>query len=181
VEPPQALAGDGVRLRPLREDDAPAYAAAFRDDPQLGRLVGTEKDPDEAAARERIADAEQRGGFELAITADGSDAFCGLVAVHSIELAHGRAEVGFWLAPGARGARLGTRAVALVVDWLFDGAGLRRVEMTTTPDNAGALVLARRLGFEEEGVLRQRAIERGRAVDIVWFGLLRDERPGRRA
>jgi RimJ/RimL family protein N-acetyltransferase len=53
--------------------------------------------------------------------------------------------------------------------------------MTTTPDNAGALVLARRLGFEQEGILRQRAIERGRAVDLVWFGLLRDEWQGQRA
>ena len=181
MEPPQALAGDGVRLRSLREDDAPAYAGAFRDDPELGSLIGTENDPDEATVRERIANAGQRGGFELAITADGADAFCGLVAVHSIEIAHGRAEVGFWLAPEARGARLGTRAVGLLLDWLFDEAGLRRVEMTTTPDNAGALVLAGRLGFKEEGVLRQRAIERGRAVDIVWFGLLRDEWPASRS
>jgi RimJ/RimL family protein N-acetyltransferase len=76
--------------------------------------------------------------------------------------------------PQARGAGRGARAVALVVSWLFE-YGMRRVEMTTTPDNGGALVLARRLGFAQEGVLRQRAIERGRPVDIVWLGLLRDE------
>jgi RimJ/RimL family protein N-acetyltransferase len=173
VRPPEALGGDGVALRPLREDDAPAYVAAFRDDPELGRLIGAETDPDEAVVCRRIG--AERAGFELAITADGSDAFRGLVAVHSIEPDHGRAEVGFWLAPRARGAGLGARAVALVVDWLFDHEGLRRIEMTTTPDNGGALLLARRLGFTREGVLRQRAIERGRPVDIVWFGLLRDE------
>jgi [ribosomal protein S5]-alanine N-acetyltransferase len=175
VQPREALAGDGVRLRPLREDDAPAYAGAFRDDPDLGRLLGTENDPDEAAVRDRIANAGQRGGFELAITADGADAFCGVVSVHRIEVGHGRAEVGFWLVPQSRGAALGARAVRLVLRWLFDEAGLRRVEMTTTPDNGGALALARRLGFQHEGVLCQRDIERGRAVDIVWLGLLRDE------
>jgi RimJ/RimL family protein N-acetyltransferase len=174
VQPPQGLAGDGVTLRSLREDDAPAYAAAFREDPELGRLVGAETDPDAAAVRERIADAAQRAGFELAIADGASDAFRGVVAVHSVEPDHGRAEVGFWLVPQARGAGLGARAVALVVGWLFE-QGMRRVEMTTTPDNGGALVLARRLGFEQEGVLRQRAIERGRPVDIVWLGLLRDE------
>jgi [ribosomal protein S5]-alanine N-acetyltransferase len=181
VRRPEALAGDGVALRALREDDAPAYAAAFRDDPELGRLLGVESDPDEAAVRARIAGAEQRAGFELAITANGSDALRGVVAVHSIEADHGRAEVGFWLASQARGAGLGARAVSLVIGWLFEEEGLRRIEMTTTPDNGAALVLARRLGFTQEGVLRQRAIERGRAVDIVWLGLLRDEWPARRS
>ena len=174
MQPPEALAGDGVTLRTLRVDDAPAYAAAFRDDPDLGRLIGAETDPDEAAVRERIANAAERAGFELAIAAGGADAFEGVVAVHGIEPDHGRAEVGFWLVPQARGAGLGARAVGLVVSWLFEH-GMRRVEMTTTPDNDAALVLARRLGFEQEGVLRQRAIERGRPVDIVWLGLLRDE------
>jgi RimJ/RimL family protein N-acetyltransferase len=182
VQPPRRLAGDGVTLRPLREDDAPAYAAAFRDDPELGRLIGVERDPDEAAVRKRIAESEKRAGFELAIATDESDAFRGVVAVHGVEPEHGRAEVGFWLVPHARGAGLGACAVGLVVDWLFQRAGLRRIEMTTTPDNGGALALARRVGFTQEGVLRQRAIERGRPVDIVWLGLLRDEwRPPRSA
>jgi RimJ/RimL family protein N-acetyltransferase len=175
VQPPEALAGDGVRLRSLREDDAPTYAAAFRDDPELASAIGAARDPTEARVRELLAGADDREGFELAITTDGSDAFHGLVAVHHIEPEHGRAELGFWLVPRARGTGLGVRAVAVVVSWLFEQAGLRRIEMTTLPENAGALALAQRLGFEQEGVLRQRDIERGRPVDIVWLGLLRDE------
>src|SRR4051794_41533542 len=53
IELPASLSGDGVALRRLRAGDAPAYAAAFRDDPELGRLIGTESDPDEARVRER--------------------------------------------------------------------------------------------------------------------------------
>ena len=166
MRPPEALSGDGVALRRLRDDDAPAYAAAFRDDPDLATAIGA---------------AEERNAFELVITADDSDAFRGVVGVHHIEPDHGRAEVGFWLVPRARGAGLAAPAVALVVDWLFEHAGLRRVEMTTLPENGGAVALARRLGFTQEGVLRQRDIERGRAVDIAWFGMLRDEWPPRRS
>jgi RimJ/RimL family protein N-acetyltransferase len=65
--------------------------------------------------------------------------------------------------------------MSLLVDWLFDHRWLRRLELTTTPDNAGALALAESLGFTREGVLRQRVVERGKEVDIVWFGLLRKE------
>jgi [ribosomal protein S5]-alanine N-acetyltransferase len=171
---PEWLAGDGVMLRPLRPDDAPAFAGAFADDPELGALVGFEEDPDEDWFRDSF-DREQDSGFQLAVTADGSDALLGIVIVHHVEAAQGRAEIGFWLAREARGVGLGRRAVTLLVDWLFGHAWLRRLELTTTPDNTGALALAESLGFKREGVLRQRVVERGRAVDIVWFGLLREE------
>ena len=171
---PQRLADERVTLRPLRVDDAPAFAAAFVDDPELGTLVGFEKDPDEAWFRESF-DGDSDAGFALAVTADGADTLLGIVVVHHVEPDHGRAEIGFWLAPEARGAGLGTRAVTLLVDCLFDHRWLRRLELTTTPDNAAALALAESLGFTREGVLRRRTVERGRAVDIVWFGLLREE------
>jgi RimJ/RimL family protein N-acetyltransferase len=178
MEPPAELADDaGVRLRPLREDDAPAFAAAFAEDPELGRLVGFEKDPTEASVRERLARAPDDTGFELTVTTAGSDVLRGTVTVHHIECAHGRAELGFWLVPAARGAGVGSRALTLAVDWLFGHDWFRRVEISTTPDNAGAHAVARRLGFTHEGVQRQRVIERGQPVDIVWFGLLRDEWP----
>ena len=174
MQPPEALSGDGVGLRRLTADDAPAYAGAFRDDPELVTLLGYEHDPDEPWVLERIDQAAAREGFELVITADGTEALRGMVAVHHVMPDHARAEVGFWLVPAARGAGLGARAVALIIDWLFEDGGLRRVELSTT-DNGGALALARHLGFVEEGVQRQRDIERGRPVDIVWFGMLRDE------
>ena len=171
---PAQLAGDGVVLRPLRPDDAPAFAGAFADDPQLGPFVGFEEDPDEDWFLASL-DGEERSGFQLAVTAGGSDTLLGIVIVHHVEAEQGRAEVGFWLAREARGAGVGRRAVTLLVDWLFAHPWLRRLELTTTPDNAAALALAERLGFTREGVLRQRVVERGQAVDIVWFGLLREE------
>jgi RimJ/RimL family protein N-acetyltransferase len=175
VDAPDRLEGEGIALRPLRADDAPAFAAAFRDDPDLGRAVGIPTDPDEEWLRARVDGAAVRDGVELAVTTDGSDELRGVVIVHHVEPDHGRAEVGFWLVRDARGRGLGTRAVALVVDWLFAGPGLRRVELSTTPDNRGAQALAQRLGFTLEGVMRRRDVERGVAIDVVWFGLLREE------
>jgi RimJ/RimL family protein N-acetyltransferase len=31
------------------------------------------------------------------------------------------------------------------------------------------------MGFAQEGALRERNVERGRHVDVVWFGVLREE------
>ena len=171
IELPASLKGDGVALRRLRPGDAHAYAAAFKEDPELGRLIGTEEDPDEARVRQR-ATADRR--FELAITG-ADDAFAGMVLLHSLDERHRHCEVGFWLVPAARGRGLASRAVRLVVSWAFEELDVLRVELTTTPDNAGVFALAERLGFAHEGVLRKRNVERGERVDVVWFGLLREE------
>jgi len=171
------LRSDEVVLRQGREADAAPLARAFVDDPGLGALIGVERDPDEARLREQVtAPVDLDARFSTFVVADpATDAPLGAVIVHSVDLAHRRAEVGFWLVPAARGRGRGTAAVRLAVEWLF-AAGIERVEMTTTPDNAGVEPLAARLGFTREGVLRGRNLERGRRVDVVWFGLLRDER-----
>jgi RimJ/RimL family protein N-acetyltransferase len=168
-----------VALRPLRADDAGPYAGAFVDDPALGRLLGVEKDPDEPSVRERIArqaaTVEDAKFFTLAIADPQTDEFWGEVIVHSIDDHHRRAEVGFWVVPDQRRRGVGSRAVGLAITWLFQELDLLRVEMTTTPENQVVPALARRLGFRHEGTLRSRNVERGQRVDIVWFGLLREE------
>ncbi len=180
---PQTLTEGAVVLRRLRADDAEAYVAAFSDDPELGRLLGMEADPDAAGIRERaerLPDLASDGKLvELAVSEEGGDAFLGSMMLHSFDAKHRRCEVGYWLVPAARGHGLGSRAVSLAVAWAFDALDLLRGEMTTTPDNEAVLALAQRLGFAHEGVLRKRNVERGRRVDVVWFGVLREEWAGR--
>jgi RimJ/RimL family protein N-acetyltransferase len=170
IELPDRLEGDGFVLRPLQAADAAAYAAAFSQDPELGRLLGVDQDPDEEAARGRVG----RAG-ELAIADAQTDAFLGWLILHSFDERHRHCEVGFWLVPAARRRGLGTAAVKLIVAWAFRELDVLRVEMTTTPDNAAVDALAARLGFTREGVLRKRNVERGQRVDVVWYGVLREE------
>lgn len=173
--------GPDLAVRPLREADAAAYAAAFDDDPDLGRLLGLENDVTEDDAIERfdgLPEAADEGLFlELAVeTADLP--FAGSVSVLSVSERHRRCEVGYWLVRDARGRGIGRRAIGLVVDWLFDEVGMERIEIQTFPDNEAAKGLARSLGFVEEGVMRARNLERGVRVDLALFALLREERDG---
>jgi RimJ/RimL family protein N-acetyltransferase len=179
IDPPDRLADAAVALRPMRLDDAAPSAAAFGADPELGVLLGFEQDPDEESVRSRVQGQAQRAdegkSLDLAIADPATDAFWGSVILHSFDWHSRRCEVGFWVVPAARRRGLGSGAVALALSWVFNDLELLRVEMTTTPENQAVPALARRLGFTREGVLRARNIERGRRVDIVWFGLLREE------
>jgi RimJ/RimL family protein N-acetyltransferase len=174
---PGDLAADGVALRRLRARDASAFAAAFREDPRLGAAIGADEDPTEISVRRFIARQpalRARGEFlGLAVTDATRKPFLGHVMLHTVAWRHKRAEIGYWLVPGARGKGAGRTAVGLLVDWAFAALELERIEVTTTPDNAPARALARSLGFQEEGIMRSRNHERGRRVDVVMLARLR--------
>jgi RimJ/RimL family protein N-acetyltransferase len=174
---PDGLASDGVALRRLRARDAAAWAGAFAADPHLGVAIGAEEDPTEMAVRRFIARQPAlrgRGEFlGLAVTDATTKPFLGQVMLHTVVWRHRRAEVGYWLVPAARGRGTGRIAVALLVDWAFATLPFDRIEITANADNAAARGLARSLGFTEEGIMRARIHDRGRAVDVVMLARLR--------
>jgi RimJ/RimL family protein N-acetyltransferase len=176
---PVGLADGRVSLRRLAERDVPAYVAAFETDPELARLVGVDEDPTAGSVRARIASSEdrRRAGeiLELALADPGSDTFLGSLWLHEFSPRHRRVEVGFWVAPEARGRGIVRSAVTLTLDWLFAERGIERVEITTTTDNEPVQALTASLGFTREGLMRRRNLERGRRVDLLLFGLLREE------
>jgi ribosomal-protein-alanine N-acetyltransferase len=176
---PETLTCATVRLRPLAEQDASAYAAAFREDPDLGRLLGLQADPDEGWARahaRRCSDAAESGELvELAILDTDTDEFLGVVMLLRIDWQSRRCELGYWLTPRSRRKGAANAAVAVALDWAFAGLDLLRVEIATTVENLRSQELARRHGFTEEALQRARDVERGRRVDVIQFGLLREE------
>lgn len=169
---------DGVVLiRRLTEADAHAFAQGFADDPTLGAMVGVETDPtpEEVVARE-FTNRPPHAFPALAIADAANDgAFLGGIGIYRLDRHHRRGEVGFWLVPQARRRGLTGRAVRLLTTWAFDTLALDRMELTTTPDNTATRALALKLGFTEEGTMRERNFERGRRVDVMMFAVLKDE------
>lgn len=89
----------------------------------------------------------------------------------------GVAEWGFYAAPGAprgTGGALGRAALARA----FDMEQLHKVCGQVLAGNAASLAFHRRLGFAEEGVLRQQHRSGATYHDVHCFGLLRADWPG---
>lgn len=77
--------------------------------------------------------------------------------------------------PEERAKGHGERATRLVLDHAFYDLNLHRVHLTVLASNVRALALYRRVGFREEGVLREAVYKAGAYHDLVTMAILRPE------
>jgi RimJ/RimL family protein N-acetyltransferase len=169
---------DGVVvLRRWRLDDAPAVFAACQD-PLIARFIPIPQPYTEAVARgfieARRRDWESDDERSFAITDAETDEVLGSIARHG-PWRH-RATFGFWLAPGARGRGVATRALQLLVDWTFATTDAIRLDLYTDMENDASGRVAQRAGFVREGVRRAWDLDRdGRPTDAIFYVLVRGE------
>ena len=73
------------------------------------------------------------------------------------------------------GQGFGMDMMQTILEACFDGWGVHRIGVRVEEGNERALALYRRLGFKEEGRLRQAAFRDGRHADVLLFSLLAEE------
>jgi RimJ/RimL family protein N-acetyltransferase len=108
----------------------------------------------------------------LAIVAAPDGELLGSISLLRIAWRHQRAEVGYWLAPAARGKGHATRAVRLICAWGFSTLGLERIDLLAATGNHASQRVAERSGFQREAVLRSYMSAGTGRLDMVAFGLL---------
>jgi RimJ/RimL family protein N-acetyltransferase len=173
-----SLADDVVVLRPWRDTDVPAQLEAFSD-PVFQRYSDWAPRT-EAQAHAYLAALEQarlRGRqieFALVEPHDERDVLGG-GSLNNVELGLGRAAIGYWLAPRARGRGVATHAVRLIARWALEDLRLSRLELTCGLDNHASQRVAERCGFTREGVLRSHIPFKGGRRDSLVFSLLPGE------
>ena len=99
----------------------------------------------------------------------------GGASLNNVDLEQGRAAVGYWLGPHARGRGIATHAVRLICRWAFEEVQLARLELTCGPENLASQGVAERCGFSREGVLRSHIPFKGARRDTGVFSLLPGE------
>ncbi|WP_432508746.1 GNAT family N-acetyltransferase [Kineococcus auxinigenes] len=92
----------------------------------------------------------------------------------TVDLRHrpaGWAEIGFGLAPWARGRGVMTRAARLALAWGFDELHLAGVHWQAVVGNTASWRVAQKCGFRREGEVRGLLVHRGERLD-GWIGSL---------
>lgn len=181
--PPIVLSDGVVVLRPPRVEDAADIALGCQD-PDIVRWTTVPAPYARADAEEFIAlrspdgPAGAAGWWECptwAITI-GDDRWAGTI---DLRLADPEcAEVGYLVAPWARGRGVATRSLRLACRWGFSALGLRVIQWRAQVGNEASRAVAARLGFRISPQVHRLALaSRGERHD-GWFGdLLVDDLP----
>jgi ribosomal-protein-alanine N-acetyltransferase len=167
--------GRRVRLRGVAERDFDDFYA-LHSDPAVMRYWSFPAWTAPAQAHEYFATAcASRDPARMlcwAIAHRQDDRLIGAATLYDIDPVQGRAAVGYALSSRHWGQGYGREALGLALAHAFDGLGLRRVEADIDPRNAASCRLVERLGFEREGLLRERWHVAGELCDTALYGLL---------
>ncbi|QFU90256.1 GNAT family N-acetyltransferase [Amycolatopsis sp. YIM 10] len=99
----------------------------------------------------------------------------GGVLFRTMDVEQGVAEAGCWLEPAASGRGLVTRAARVIIDWAIEERGIHRVEWRVASANEASIAVARRLGMQRDGVLREFNLYRGKRQDVEVWSVLAPE------
>lgn len=174
------LTTDRLLLRPLHAADAEALAA-YRSDPDVARYQSwltpyTVQDALSLIEDLGTADPTEPGWFQYGIELLQTGSLIGDLGVHLAENRQ-QAEIGFTLAAQQHGKGFGTEAVSRILDHLFDDRGLHKVSAECDARNSASAALLKRVGFRQEGRLREHTFIKGEWTDDLLFGLLAGDRP----
>jgi RimJ/RimL family protein N-acetyltransferase len=176
---PEPIEDERVRLRLYRESDVPDLVAAGAD-PEIRRFLPMLPDPlTEADARWWIGEgspaAWRDGGAAYAIADPVTDRLLGAMGISHVVPVRRQSEVGYWVAPWARGRGVATEATRLLAAAAL-GDEFSRLELLTHAENVPSQRVALAAGFKREGVRRGAVIGAGgdREDRIVWVRLASD-------
>ncbi len=169
------ISGSQIDLRTMEKGDL-ANKVRWYNDPEVNKtLLLEEKFELDKSLKwfETAKDDKSRRDFVIE-TRDSRAV--GLIGLLHISKMHETAEcygvIGekeFW------GKGIGTESHLLLIDWAFKNLGLHKIWADIRAENTAIIKIIQKLGFEVEGTLREEKLIRGKRIDVVRIGLLRDE------
>ncbi len=102
----------------------------------------------------------------------------GSMGMHNWDHTLKKAQLGYWITKEYEGKGIIQKCLAAFIDFLFNKAGLNKVEIHFMVNNHRSARVAEQAGFKVEGIIRQSYLMNGIYHDIVITGLLKKEWPG---
>ncbi|MFE2267777.1 GNAT family N-acetyltransferase [Streptomyces lavendulae] len=169
--------GKRVRLRGIEPGDADAFMRFAEDEEGLGDLVSPPRSVEayRVWANERATAKPDGDRFQLAVEAIGTGEIVGAVGSHQADARTGWFEYGITIGAEHRRQGYAAEAAAMLLRFMFEENRYHKCQVRIFAHNEASLALHRRLGFVEEGRLRELVYLSGRHHDVVMMGMLAHE------
>ncbi len=167
-------------LRRMTLADAGFYLRHFSD-PDIVELTAFDAPENIDKARQELLEFcikpfEESKGIRWGIVLRKETELAGTIGYHQWVKAGGyHARVGYDLAAAYRRRGIMTEALMAVLRYGFETMRLNKVEACTDPRNVASMRLLGKLGFHQDGVLRESTYFHGRFIDEAVFSLLASE------
>jgi RimJ/RimL family protein N-acetyltransferase len=168
---------DDLRIELLTADHLPGLRELVVDPEVLAfTRIPTPVPPDFAETwLARYETGRREGTAEAFAAVDGDGAFLGLGLAPKLDPAAREVELGYIVAPHARGRGVGTALLAHLTTWAFETAGALRAELVIDVRNVASQKMAVRCGYTLEGVMRSVHLKQDERVDAqLWSRLPTD-------
>ena len=174
------LRGKSVLLRPVKRSDI-SYFLKWFNDPEVIQYItlylpmtemGEEKYIEELGTTRAKSDAP----FVIEVIEGASTKPIGNCGLHEINSKDHNATFGIVIGEKDYWSKgYGVEATRLVINYGFQQLNLHRISSTAIAFNERSIRLHKKVGFREEGRLRQAIFKNGQYHDLVQFGILREE------
>lgn len=172
------LATERLTIRRLSEADIPAIFGIFSH-PEVMRYWSSPPYSNLAQAEEMVEntlmDYEDGRSLQMGIERSADCILIGTCTLHHFHEQCRRAELGYALGRPHWGRGYMNEALHAFVGHAFENMGLNRLEADIDPRNSASAKTLEGLGFQREGLLRERWIVEGEVSDSALYGLLRSE------
>jgi RimJ/RimL family protein N-acetyltransferase len=176
------LEGSKCILRPVSKDDSIIVYKWFNDKEIIDKIIGFRINFSleesfywcEKASRENNRDIKW-----IIESREKASSSIGFVGLYNVDLINKNAEIAIILGEREfRGRGIGEESLRLVCGFAFKYLGLNLISAQILSSNQPSLNLFRKIGFKEEGLLKNRIYRNGTWHDIVLMRLLSEEWTG---
>lgn len=174
---PSLFHGNLVRLAAVDSGEIPVFLK-WAENPDYMRQLDTDYvRPQQVQDIQQMFSPDPAGRSVLFfIRTLSEDRLIGFIALHSIEWNNQSGECSIGIGEiDYQGKGYGSDALILLLRYAFEELNLYRVSLTVIANNVRAIKAYQKVGFREEGRLRQAVHRDGVRTDLIWMGILQPE------
>lgn len=165
-------------LRELTQDDAKSIFNCFSHE-EVIRYYGQEPFTDFKQAEKLIMlfskNFTEKRGIRWGIERKETKGIIGTIGFNVWSPTHKRAEIGYEIHPDYWRKGYTLEVVTKVISYGFNDLGLTRIGAIVFIENEASNQLLKKIGFQQEGILRDYMYQNGKAYDTFAYSILKNE------